>query len=155
MLIDADMRRGVIHSGSKFGLADVLLGLATLDTAVASKHSENLFVMNAGKTKLAACELLRGDAMDKLLKEARQKYDLVIVDTPPLNLVTDAELICPLVDYSLFVLHYGRHSIEEIKETIDRVKRYSDKPAAIVMNHCEHEPGRYSYGSYGKGYYRK
>lgn len=155
LLIDADMRRGVIHSGSKFGLADVLLGLATLDTAVASKHNENLFVMNAGKTKLAACELLRGEAMDKLLKEARQKYDLVIVDTPPLNLVTDAELICPLVDYSLFVLHYGRHSIDEIKETIARVKRYSDKPGAIVMNHCEREPGRYSYGSYGKGYYSK
>lgn len=155
LLIDADMRRGVIHSGSKFGLADVLLGLATLDTAVVSKHDENLFVMNAGKTKLAACELLRGDAMDKLLKEARQKFDMVIVDTPPLNLVTDAELICPLVDYSLFVLHYGRHSIEEIKETIDRVKRYSDKPAAVVMNHCEHEPGRYSYGYYGNGYSSK
>ncbi|SHL76219.1 polysaccharide biosynthesis tyrosine autokinase [Fibrobacter sp. UWH4] len=155
LLIDADMRRGVIHSGSKFGLADVLLGLATLDTAVVSKHDDNLFVMNAGKTKLAACELLRGDAMDKLFKEARQKFDMVIVDTPPLNLVTDAELICPLVDYSLFVLHYGRHSIEEIKETIDRVKRYSDKPAAIVMNHCEQEPGRYGYGYYGKGYKSK
>lgn len=155
LLVDADMRRGVIHSGSKFGLADVLLGLATLDTAVVPKHDNNLFVMNAGKTKLAACELLRGDAMDKLLKEARQKFDMVIVDTPPLNLVTDAELICPLVDYSLFVLHYGRHSIEEIKETIDRVKRYSDKPAAIVMNHCEQEPGRYGYGYYGKGYKSK
>lgn len=155
LLIDADMRRGVIHSGCKFGLADVLLGLATLDTAAVSKHEDNLFVMNAGKTKLAACELLRGDAMDKLLKEARAKFDMVIVDTPPLNLVTDAELICPLVDYSLFVLHYGRHSMDEIKETIDRVKRYSDKPAAVVMNHCEHEPGRYSYGYYGNGYSSK
>lgn len=155
LLIDADMRRGVIHSGAKLGLADVLVGLATLDTAISPKYGENLFVMNSGKTKLAACELLRGDAMDKLLKEARAKFDMVIVDTPPLNLVTDAELICPLVDYSLFVLHYGRHSMDEIKETIERVKRYSDKPAAIVMNHCEHEPGRYNYGYYGKGYYSK
>ena len=155
LLIDADMRRGVIHSGAKFGLADVLVGLATLDTAISPKHTDNLFVMNSGKTKLAACELLRGEAMDKLLKEARAKFDMVIVDTPPLNLVTDAELICPLVDYSLFVLHYGRHSMDEIKETIERVKRYSDKPAAIVMNHCEHEPGRYSYGYYGNGYSSK
>lgn len=155
LLIDADMRRGVIHSGSKFGLADVLLGLATLDTAVAQKHVDGLFVMNAGKTKLAACELLRSDAMDRLLKEAREKFDMVIVDTPPLNLVTDAELICPLVDYLLFVLHYGRHSMDEIKETVERVRRYSDKPGAIVMNHCEHEPGRYGYGYYGKGYYGK
>lgn len=155
LLIDADMRRGVIQSGSKFGLADVLLGLATIDTAISQKHVDGLFVMNAGKTKLAACELLRSESMDKLLKEARQKFDMVIVDTPPLNLVTDAELICPLVDYSLFVLHYGRHSMEEIKETIDRVRRYSDKPGAIVMNHCEQEPSRYGYGYYGKDYYGK
>lgn len=157
LLIDADMRRGVIHGRSKFGLADVLAGIATLDTAISQKHDDNLYVMNAGKTKLAACELLRSDAMDKLLKEAREKFDMVIVDTPPLNLVTDAELICPLVDFSLFVLHYGRHSMEEIKETVERVRRYSDKPAAIVMNHCEHEPGRYGYGYgyYNKGYYGK
>lgn len=157
LLIDADMRRGVIHSRSNFGLVDVLVGKATLDTAAVPKYDDNLFVMNAGKTKLAACELLRGEAMDNLLKEAREKFDLVIVDTPPLNLVTDAELICPLVDFSLFVLHYGRHSMEEIKETVERVRRYSDKPAAIVMNHCEHEPGRYGYGYgyYNKGYYGK
>ncbi len=153
LLIDADMRRGVIHSRANFGLVDVLVGKATLDTAAAPKYDDNLFVMNAGKTKLAACELLRSDAMDKLLKEAREKFDMIIVDTPPLNLVTDAELICPLVDYSLFVLHYGRHSMEDIKETVERVRRYSNKPGAIVMNHCEHEPGRYGYGYYGKGYY--
>ena len=153
LLIDADMRRGVLHSGSKFGLADVLVGLATIDTAIVPKYNDNLFVMNAGKTKLAACELLRSEAMDKLLKEARQQFDIVIVDTPPLNLVTDAELICPLVDYSLFVLHYGRHSIEEIKETVERVRRYSGKPGAVVLNHCEREPGHYGYGYYGKSYY--
>ena len=153
LLIDADMRRGVIHNRANFGLVDVLVGKATLDTAAAPKYDDNLFVMNAGKTKLAACELLRSDAMDKLLKEAREKFDMIIVDTPPLNLVTDAELICPLVDYSLFVLHYGRHSMDDIKETVERVRRYSNKPGAIVMNHCEHEPGRYGYGYYGKGYY--
>ena len=157
LLIDADMRRGVIHSGSKFGLTDVLLGLATIETAAVQKHTDNLFVMNAGKTKIAACELLRSDAMDKLLKEARSKFDMVIVDTPPLNLVTDAELIYPLVDYSLLVLHYGRHGMDEIKETVERIRRYSDKPGAIVMNHCEHELGHYGYGYgyYGKGYYGK
>lgn len=157
LLIDADMRRGVIHGNSRMGLADVLVGNATLDTASVQGSIDNLFVLRSGKTKMTACGLLRSDAMDKLLKDAREKFDMVIVDTPPLNLVTDAELICPLVDYSLFVLHYGRHSMEEIKETVERVRRYSDKPAAIVMNHCEHEPGHYGYGYgyYGKGYYGK
>ena len=155
LLIDADMRRGVIHGNAKMGLADVLVGNATLDTVAIQGSVDNLFVIGSGKTKVTACGLLRSDAMDKLLREAREKFDVVIVDTPPLNLVTDAELICPLVDYSLFVLHYGRHSMQEIKETVERVKRYSDRPSAIVMNHCEHEPGRYGYGYgyYGKGYY--
>jgi len=47
--------------------------------------------------------------------------------------------------------------MDEIKETVERVRRYSDKPAAIVMNHCEREPGHYGYGYgyYGKGYYGK
>lgn len=157
LLIDADMRRGVIHGNSRMGLADVLVGNATLDTASVQGSIDNLFVLRSGKTKVTACGLLRSDAMDRLLKEAREKFDLVIVDTPPLNLVTDAELICPLVDFSLFVLHYGRHSMDEIKETVERVRRYSDKPAAIVMNHCEREPGHYGYGYgyYGKGYYGK
>ena len=89
--------------------------------------------------------------MDKLLKEARQKFDLVVVDTPPLSLVTDAELICPLADYLLYVLQYGKHRMDDIKESIAKIERYSDKPAAIVMNHCEYEPGHYGY--YENEYY--
>ena len=151
LLIDADMRRGALYERSKRGLADVLLGTATLDTVVQNKYTENLFVVGPGKTDMTACGLLRSEAMDNLLKEARQKFDVVIVDTPPLNLVTDAELICPLVDFSLFVLRYGRHRMDDIKESLARVSRYSGKPASIVLNHCEYEPGHYGY--YEKQYY--
>lgn len=161
LLIDGDMRRGVVHGKSGMGLAEVLGGRATLETAVSEYSVKNMFVMSAGKIKSAACELLRGDAMAKLLEEARQAYDLVVVDTPPLSLVTDAELVCPLVDFSLFVLHYGKHGMDEIKESVNKIKHYTDKPCAFVMNHCEHEPGHYYgygygyYGKYGYGYYGK
>ncbi len=153
LLIDADMRRGVLHDRSKRGLADVLLGTATLDATVQNKYMENFFVLGSGRTDMTSCALLRRDAMDQLLKEARQKFDMVIVDTPPLNLVTDAELICPLVDFSLFVLRYGCHRMEDIKETLAKISRYSSKPGAIVLNHCEYEPGHYGY--YEKEYYCK
>ena len=92
-----------------FYLADILIGKATLDDVAQSKFDDNLYVVGSGRTNMNTCGLLRSEAMDKLLKEARQKFDMVIVDTPPLNLVTDAELICPLVDFSLFVLRYGCH----------------------------------------------
>lgn len=150
LLIDGDMRRGVVHGSLDMGLAEVLGGKATLETAISEYKINNLFVMNAGRVKTAACELLRGNAMAKLLEEAREKFDVVIVDTPPLSLVTDAELICPLVDFSLFVLHYGKHSMDEIRESVRKIRQYADKPCAFVMNHCEHEPGHYGYGY---GYY--
>ena len=143
LLVDADMRRGSVRSG--VGLADVLVGKKTLDEAVQQKFDKNMFVLNAGRTNMTACGLLRSDAMDNLLKEARQKYDLVIVDTPPLSLVTDAELICPLADYLLFVLQYGKHRMDDIKESLSKIMRYSGKQGAVVLNQYEYEPGHYGY----------
>lgn len=160
LIIDADMRRGVLHGDAEFGLADVLIGRATLETAVSERNEKNLFVMGSGKAKIMASELLRSDALKNLLNEARKKFDIVLIDTPPLSLVTDAELISPCVDYTLMVLHYARHSMAEIKETVEKLKRYAENvPMSFVMNHCEREPGHYygfGYSYYGKyGYNRK
>ena len=151
LLIDADMRLGMLRGRPDFGLAEVLSGKATLDTATVNQEGSNLYVMGAGKALNAACELLRGEGLGKLVAEARTKFDYVFIDTPPLSLVTDAELVYPIADFGLYVLHYGKHSIDEIKESIDKLRRYAQKPGAFVMNHCEHESGHYGYGY---GYYR-
>ena len=151
LLIDADMRLGMLRGRPDFGLAEVLSGKATLDTATVIQEGSNLYVMGAGKALNAACELLRGEGLGKLVAEARTKFDYVFIDTPPLSLVTDAELVYPIADFGLYVLHYGKHSIDEIKESIDKLRRYAQKPGAFVMNHCEHESGHYGYGY---GYYR-
>lgn len=151
LLIDADMRRGVIRNGGSFGLAEVLCGACSLESAVTQTSVDNLFVLSAGKSKLSPSELLRGEAMKELLEKARENYDFVVVDTPPLNLVTDAELIYPLIDFCLFVLHYGKHSMDEVREAVSKMNRFGEKSKAFVLNHCEREPGRY----YGYGYYGK
>ena len=121
-------------------------------TAVPLTPVSGLYIIGSGKALSAACELLRGDNMKKLVDEVREKFDMVFIDTPPLNLVTDAELVYPLIDFGLYVLHYGRHSISEIKEAVEKMRRYAQKPGAFVMNHCEHEPGHYGYGYYRYGY---
>ena len=157
LLIDADMRRGVHRGSKKYGLADALCGKCNLQDAVGKADVENMFVMSAGSSTMAPSELLRNETFEQLLQMAKQYFDVVIVDTPPMDLVTDAELICGLVDFNLLVLHYGRHSMEEISGGIKRLQRYGEKPCAFVMNHCEHEGGHYyGYGSYyGKYYSRK
>lgn len=154
LLIDADMRRGVVYSHRKEGLGDVLSGRTQLDSAVADSLVKNLYVLGAGKTDVSPSELLRGDNFKNMLDEARSKFDVVIVDTPPLELVTDSELIYPVVDFALFVLHYGRHSMDQIKESMMKLDRCCEgKPRAFVLNQCEQEGHGYGYGGYG--YYGK
>lgn len=155
LLIDADMRKGVIRSTKYAGLTDVLAGKVDWHDVVADCPCKGLFILGRGSVVMAPSELLRHDDFKKLLDEAKKEYDMVIVDTPPLSLVTDSELIYPHVDFLLMVLHYGIHSMEQIKESVKGLKRFGDKPGAFVMNHCEHEPGHYGYGYgyYGKKYY--
>jgi tyrosine-protein kinase Etk/Wzc len=155
LLVDADMRRGVHRGSKKFGLADALCGKCNLQDAVGKADVENMFVMSAGSSTMAPSELLRNETFEQLLQMAKQYFDVVIVDTPPMDLVTDAELICGLVDFNLLVLHYGRHSMEEISGGIKRLQRYGEKPCAFVMNHCDHEGGHYGYGHYYGKYYSK
>ncbi len=154
LLVDADMRRGVHHGNKKYGLADALCGKCNLQDAVATADVDNLYIMGAGNISMAPSDLLRGGTFEQLLQLAKHHFDVVIVDTPPMDLVTDAELICGLVDFNLLVLHYGKHSMDSIKDAIGRLKRYSEKPCAFVLNHCEREPGHY-YGNYYGKYYSK
>lgn len=159
LLIDADMRRGVVYSKHSKGLGELLEAKSSFDSVISDSIVKNLFVMGTGNTSVAPSELLRNDAFKNVLEEAKSKFDIVIIDTPPLELVTDSELIYPLVDFALFVLHYGRHSIDQIKENLAKLDRAAEnKPRAFVLNQCEHEGHGYGYGYgyYGKhGYYSK
>jgi len=153
LYIDADMRKATCRF-TKVGLADVLMGKVTFENAVyRSNNIKGLDILESGKFKMAAFELLRGDMFKNLLNELRSKYDKIIIDTPPTNLVADTYMICPLIDIALIVLHYGRHSMESIQESLQNINRYCDKPKAFILNHCEHRTG-YGYGYYGHyGYY--
>lgn len=155
LLIDADMRKGVIRSSKHAGLTEVLSGKLPWRKAVANSRLENLYVLGCGNRLMSPSELLRHDKFKNILAEMKAEYDMVLVDAPPVSLVTDAELIYPLVDFTLMVVHYGVDSLNQIKEKISNLRRYADKPCAFVMNHCEYEPGRYGYGFYSGGYYDK
>ena len=146
LYIDADMRKAHCRF-TNVGLMDVLVGKMSFENAVyRGVVNENLDLLESGKLQITAFELLRGTAFKKLLEEIRSKYDIIIIDTPPTNLVADAYMIYPLVDLALVVLHYGRQTMESIKESLQTLDRYGDKPKAFVLNHCERQAG---YGYYG------
>lgn len=148
LLIDVDMRRGVVYSRHRQGLAELLAGRAKFEDCVSSTDVDGLSVLGAGNAVQAPTDLLHGDKLGALLDQAKESFDVIVLDTPPINLVADTELILPLVDFALYVLHYGCHTIDQIKEAMNKVERLSEAPKAFVVNHCDREHTLHYYGGY-------
>lgn len=123
LLMDADMRRGCqsdifYYDSNTVGLSDLLAGdREVLDTVLYSVR-ENLDVLPAGKMPHNPSELLESEAMKQLLAELETQYDLILMDAPPLNIVSDALALSSLAVGGLFVVrqHYSDH--REIRKAL-------------------------------------
>ncbi|MCG5072827.1 polysaccharide biosynthesis tyrosine autokinase [Paraburkholderia tagetis] len=120
LLIDADMRRGDVHSyfsiNSKPGFAEVLTGREPAEV-IHRQVLPNLDVLMAGTTPDRPSELLLRERFTTVLKSLAATYDMVIVDSPPVLAVTDPVLIGKAAGATLMVVRHGRHSAAELRET--------------------------------------
>jgi tyrosine-protein kinase Etk/Wzc len=156
LLIDADLRKGRLHKefGIKRGngLSQVLLREVKTEDVVHSTEVENLFVIPCGNVPANPAELLGSKHYVELIEEFKKDYDLVIVDTPPIMLVTDAALACRVAAQIVMVIEYNKHSIEAIKDGMAQIlKGNSSAHASIIINKYEHsrtEGYGYKYGKY-------
>ena len=113
LLVDADFRKPAVHKvfglDSKVGLSSVLVGQAGLEEAVEKAHHdggvvENLDILAAGPRPPSPAELLDSEAMRRFLKEARDRYDRIVVDTPPVLVVADASIVSGMADGVVLVV---------------------------------------------------
>lgn len=156
LLIDADLRKGRLHKefGIKRGngLSQVLLRAVNPEEVVCKTEVENLFVIPCGNVPNNPAELLGSKHYAELIEQFKKDYDLVIVDTPPIMLVTDAALACRVAAQIVMVIEYNKHSIEAIKDGMAQIlKGNTGAHASIVINKYEHsrtEGYGYKYGKY-------
>lgn len=156
LLIDADLRKGRLHKefGIKRGngLSQVLLREVKAEDVIHKTEVENLYVMPCGNVPNNPAELLGSKHYAELIEQFKKDYDLVIVDTPPIMLVTDAALACRVAAQIVMVIEYNKHSIEAIKDGMAQIlKGNSSAHASIVINKYEHsrtEGYGYKYGKY-------
>lgn len=123
LLMDADMRRGCqsdlfYYDSRATGLSDLLAGNGKVPDAVLYNIRENLDVLPAGQMPRNPSELLESEAMKELLAELETQYDLILMDAPPLNIVSDALALSSLAVGGLFVVrqHYSDH--REIRKAL-------------------------------------
>ena len=156
LLIDADLRKGRLHKefGIKRskGLSQILLGEASVDEVIRPTEVENLFIMQCGMVPPNPSELLGSKHYASMISELEKTYDLIIVDTPPIMLVTDAALACRVVSQIVMVIEYNKHSLDAIKDGMAQLlKGNNSAHASFVINKYEHghnDGYGYKYGKY-------
>lgn len=156
LLIDADLRKGRLHKefGIKRGngFSQVLLREVEPEQVISSTEVENLFVLPCGNVPPNPAELLGSKHYQDLIDQFKQQYDLIIVDTPPIMLVTDAALACRVAAQIVMVIEYNKHSIEAIQDGMNQIlKGNPNAHASIVINKYEHgsqDGYGYKYGKY-------
>jgi succinoglycan biosynthesis transport protein ExoP len=155
LLIDADLRKGVLHTifeqpfGS--GLSDYLQGRVGWREVVQTTRIPNLDLLPRGKVPARAGDLLLSAAADHLLLESMEEYDLVLWDTAPLFAAHDASNICSKVDGILFMARVRHSSIHLVRAALEDLAQKNAKILGVVLNAVE--AGQH--GHYHKYRYRE
>ena len=157
LLVDADMRRSSVHRPLEMGKEPGLGTCLTngIDPAGAARDSSvpGLSVMTAGASPENPSELLGSARMVEFLSWARENYDFIVVDSPPVAAVTDATVIAPLADSVLVVVRANRTPRRAVAHGRHLLASADAKVLGAVLNDVSREPGRYGYGyAYGYGY---
>jgi capsular exopolysaccharide synthesis family protein len=150
LLVDADLRTAsmarhlALGRAGRRGLVDLILdtGLG-LDEVVIPRSPFNLDVLPAGAVRPDPYEVLKSPRLGDLLKEARRRYDFVILDTAPLGAVPDSLLIDKWIDGFLLVVAAHRTPRKLVAETLDLID--PDKLIALLFNADDERGSRYSY----------
>lgn len=160
LIIDADMRHPSIKKALRIkkdiGLSDVLARL-TKDIPIIATPTKNLCLIPAGSVPPNPAELLCSSRLDKVLEACSEKFDYVFIDTPPLNLVSDAALLAQKVDGYIFIVRAGVDNKRNIGDAVDMLQKVDAKITGFVLNDVNRKTAGYysGYGRYGKyGYGR-
>jgi capsular exopolysaccharide synthesis family protein len=163
MIVGADMRRPKIFEDFKcsneLGLSTYLSGLSEFEQVVQKTSIENLYLVSGGPVPPNPSELLLTDRFEIFIKKSLEEFDFILIDTPPLALVTDAFVMSKFVDHTVFVMRQN-YSPKEFVKSIDEYHRSGKlKNMSLLLNDIYKSGLGYGYGqgyaynySYGYGY---
>lgn len=150
LLIDADLRRPAIArllvENAAPGLSNVLAGLATEEESIRKDIYPNLDVLLSGDIPPNPSELLGSERMLELIQKLSDRYDYILVDTPPVNIVSDACVVANMLDGVLLLARQGRSRKESLKRAVNHLKLTNANLLGCVFNGVPQEiRSSYSY----------
>ena len=135
LLIDADLRKPTIHKklNNSSGLSKFIVGFETMADALMRNVQPNLDVMTSGPIPPNPSELLGSPNMQMFLNKVSEYYDYIIIDTPPINVVTDMAVMANFVSGVLLVSYYSATTIDDIRKAQDSLKIVNAKVLGLVV----------------------
>jgi capsular exopolysaccharide synthesis family protein len=152
LLIDADLRKGVLHQrfglASDTGLSEALAGGPAWSQSVQPTYVPNLFLLPRGATTHTSGELFLQASTRQFLAEAAAQFDFVILDTPPVMAADDVSSLAPLVEGVLFVIRAQHTSARVARAALEVLYQRGVKVLGLVFNAVEPSGGEYYYYRY-------
>jgi polysaccharide biosynthesis transport protein len=151
LIIDCDLRKSRIHKAfnciNEKGLTNILVGNAKLKDTVIASDIENLDIITAGIRPPNPSELLSSVRMKEFMNTIKEEYDYIVLDTPPVNLVTDAQVISKISDGCLLVAASKKTERRIALEANRLLKQVNTRILGVVLNKVK-ESRKYYYSSY-------
>lgn len=146
LLIDADLRKPSIYRKLRLqnvkGLSSVLVGFCDFEEAVV-KVNDNFDVLVSGPTPPNPSELLGSDQMSRLLDNVKDKYDYVIIDTPPINVVSDAVVLAPKTEGIVMLVQDRKTTHEQFKKAVSSLSFANVRLLGAVLNSSSDRSAKY------------
>ena len=149
LLVDADMRKPRVHKVFKIERGEGLSGFpANLETAIRNTDIPTLKIMTSGTRPPNPAELLNSKKMEEFIKKAKEQFDVVILDAPPILSVVDAAIISSLADGVVLVVKAFATPRPSIIQAIRQLSEINANIFGCVLNDVNFEKESYHYSSY-------
>jgi capsular exopolysaccharide synthesis family protein len=157
VILDFDMRKPKLHiafdAENTQGVSSILIGKKTIEDCIQPTEINNLFFISSGPTPPNPSELILREDFDMLVEDLKKKFDVIMIDTPPVGLVTDGILIMQKVDMPLYVVK-ANYSKRMFTKNINRlVESNNFTNLAVILNAVKKTGTGYGYGYGYGGYY--
>jgi capsular exopolysaccharide synthesis family protein len=157
LLVDADMRKprihAVFHESQEPGLSNFLKNEAGLEDIIRPSGIDNLSVVYSGRATSNSAELLGSGGMKNFIESACRMYSKIIFDTPPVSLVTDAQILSSMTTAVILVVEGGKSTRGLLTRSKDLLAAVHANVAGVVLNNIKPSGDIYSYPQYYYGKY--
>lgn len=148
IIVDCDLRKPSLHKKFKIsnlnGLSDVLIGKEKLEEAI-HRFNDKMDILTSGKIPPNPSEMLGSKAMERLIEVLKEKYDIIILDSAPLQAVTDAQILATKADGVILVVKAEATKKESVIQAKNLLDKVGAKILGTVLNGAESTKKKYYY----------